>query len=284
MQTKTEWRSGLCLIRSAFVLVFAIGLAQTSWAWGETGHRLIARIAGKMVSPASREEIADILQGKSMAEVALWADQIKGERPETAVWHYVKFSAVRDAEESIPDLDSSSVLSAIPQLTCRLENYGSSDSDRREALMFLIHLAGDLHQPMHCAPDGDVGGNAVSVTFFDKETNLHKVWDSYLADELHGSEDEKLAALEQFWGATRESDQESTDIIHWATESNRVARRYAYVLPENHQLGDRYVKNNLRPCSRQIWLAGIRLARLLDAIFNKTAEVQLTACSAVYQR
>ncbi|MBU1105738.1 MAG: S1/P1 nuclease [Candidatus Riflebacteria bacterium] len=277
MKTRTEWRLWSYGIRLAFVLLFGLGLTQTAWAWGETGHRLIARIAEKMITPSTREEIGRILKGKSMAEVALWADQIKKERPETAVWHYVKFSSAREWEESTPELGGSSVLSALSHLTDQLQNSGVSDSERREALMFVIHLVGDLNQPMHCAPDGDFGGNTVAVSFFEKETNLHKVWDSCLLDELQGSENEKLAALEHVWGAITESERKSADFTSWAAESNQVARWHAYILPENHQLGDSYVRNNLRSCSRQIWLSGIRLANLLNSILNRVDEVHLTA-------
>ena len=261
-------------------MVFALGLTQTGWAWGGTGHRLIAGVAAKMIAPSTREEVDRLLEGKSMADVALWADQIKKERPETAPWHYVKFSAAREWEESTPVLDGPNILTAVSELTDRLRNSSLSDSERREALMFVIHLVGDLHQPMHCAPDGDVGGNAVSVSFYDKETNLHKVWDSYLLEELPGSEDEKLTALEQSWGDIRESDRGSADYISWATESNQVSRRHAYLLPDNHQLGDTYVRDNLRSCSRQVWLAGVRLANLLDATLCRPDGVNLAAFTA----
>src|SRR5262249_48901498 len=112
---------------------------------------------------------------------AFWADEIRDRRPETARWHYVDiplaahdYQPARDCQRT-PRGDC--IIAALERERAVLADHGATDQRRSEALRFVVHLIGDLHQPLHCADDGDHGGNAVDVTFLGRPERLHAVWD-----------------------------------------------------------------------------------------------------------
>ena len=166
-------------------------------AWGKTGHRVIAAIADTQLSGLSRAHIEQILgPGESLDEAANWPDEMRSAPGEfwqrTATpWHYVTLNGII-YDHAPPEGDA---LGALGRFSKTLQDPSASRTEKQLALRFIVHLVGDLHQPLHVGKCCDKGGNDVKVTWFGKPTNLHAVWDSQLVDDEQLSFTELAAKL-----------------------------------------------------------------------------------------
>jgi hypothetical protein len=267
------------LILASVLLVF--GAAGTALAWGDEGHRIVAEIAEQYLKAGTAHQVRELLaleNATTLAEVSTWADKIRGQRRETARWHYVNIPihppagtpAAYDAARDCPNGDC--VVAKIDELAAVLGDKAGHDSrDRLEALKFVVHFVADVHQPLHAANDGDRGGNDVRVTFMGRQTNLHAVWDTGI---LFAAEigDERAYAL-QLARSIRpiELDQwRDGSATTWATESNDIARRLIYgEWPHGPDaLRGSYAETALPVVSVQLEKAGVRLAAVLNAILR----------------
>src|SRR5438067_7271320 len=167
-------------------------------AWGKTGHRVVAAIADTQLSGLARAHVREILGVESLDEAANWPDEMRA-APEpfwqkTATpWHYVTLNGIT-YDRAPPEGDA---LEALNHFRAVLEDPKASLADKQLALRFVVHLVGDLHQPLHVGKCCDRGGNDVKVTWFGKPTNLHAVWDSQLVDDEQLSFTEMAAKLER---------------------------------------------------------------------------------------
>src|ERR1700719_2925000 len=161
-------------------LIGVLGCTLPIYAWGPEGHDLIARIAETQLTPEVHSKVAAILgPGVSMVSVASWADETRRSRPETAPWHYIDIpigQRHRDMARDCPKGDC--VIQKIEDFEAILRDPNAPAPQRREALMFVIHFVGDMHQPLHSSDNKDKGGNDVRVMFNDRNMNLHSLWDS----------------------------------------------------------------------------------------------------------
>jgi hypothetical protein len=250
------------------VLGLAVLFATPAAAWGPLAHRVIARVAARHLSPAARHEAARLLGGASLADVSFWADEIREQRPETARWHYVDIP-VR-ADDYRPGRDcrltprGDCIIAALERELAVLADHAASDARRAEALRWVVHLVGDLHQPLHCADDGDRGGNEVHVTLLGRPDNLHAVWDGGLlsASGFRAPDWEERVARRVAGGDP--AARSAGSVVDWALETHRVAVDHAYVIPASHRLGRRWVDVNVPIVERQLAVAAVRLARVLN--------------------
>ena len=166
-------------------------------AWGNEGHRVIALIAADRLTPVARAEVAALLGGDardSMESASTWADYIRLSRPETAPWHYVNIEVSASGYNAATDCPADNCVVAQVQKDARIvADRQLATPVRAEALRFLIHFVGDLHQPLHCADNHDRGGNEVAVLIGAEQTNLHAVWDTDVVAEL-GQDPEHVAS------------------------------------------------------------------------------------------
>ncbi|KAH0565671.1 hypothetical protein GP486_000927 [Trichoglossum hirsutum] len=149
--------------------------------WGTLGHRTVAYVAQKRLSSAGASYLAQLLQDEDVSDAALWADQIKRQRPQTSGWHYI------DAHDDPPNkcgvnykrdcTKTGCVVSAIVDMTSRANDPSLSFDDHQEALKFLLHFIGDIHQPLHTEAEAK-GGNGIKVLFGRRHTELHAIWDT----------------------------------------------------------------------------------------------------------
>ncbi len=271
------------------VIGFNLG-AISGFAWGPAGHEIVGYIAEQHLTPATAHLIHDLLNtGNTNAEIhiadsgiANWPDFIRRDRPETAPWHYVDIPF--DADKYEPERDCQQhggcVVEAIERFRHVLGDRQTNATVRIEALKFLVHFVGDVHQPLHCAErHGDHGGNLVLVNWPGNPValKLHAVWDGSLVEKyLH---DRQVTALEyanqlnhavttaQFrtWNTGTPAD--------WALESHRSAITEVYAtIPEDshaHALDDTYITTGQRLVAEQLIKAGIRLAYLLNKFSTK---------------
>jgi hypothetical protein len=237
-------------------------VTATGSAWGTTGHQIIAELAQRRLSAAARAQVTTLLHGATLASVASWADDVRSSRPETARWHFVdipreasRYDAARDCA---PEAQGDCVIAAIERFRQVLADRRRPESERAEALKFLVHFVGDLHQPLHSIDDHDRGGNGVPVTLFGQPTNLHAVWDSGLIAHTGLGVAEYVARLE-----ASDVDASGTP-ISWAEEAHRAAVDHAYVIPADRRLDEPYYDANRPVVDLQLARGGARLARLLN--------------------
>ncbi len=242
-----------------------------AYGWGPEGHDLVARIAEAQLTPAVRAEVDAILgPGVTMASVSSWPDNIRRQRPETAAWHYIDIPIDRAHRDMARDCPKDNcVIPKIEEFEAVLRDPAASPTARREALMFVIHFVGDLHQPLHSSDHKDKGGNDVRVEFNGRATNLHSLWDSGLLGRM-GAENELfpvwLADAEKHAGKWSKGSVED-----WVEQSHRAAVKMVYGrLPAGVSpgapapIGPAYRKKADALIREQIEKAGDRLARALN--------------------
>lgn len=239
-------------------------------AWGPEGHDLVARIAEAQLTPAVHARVVAILgPGATMASVSSWADQIRRGRPETAPWHYIDIPITQahlDMARDCPKGDC--VIAKIADFRKILADPATPPPARREALLFLIHFIGDMHQPLHCSDNHDKGGNDVHVQFFDRPANLHSVWDGFLLNRM-GSEDQLFPLLSAESARHKKKFAKGT-VEDWAEQSHKAAVKIVYGKLPNAAQGqtaalDARYETAADPLIRlQIERAGARLAHVLN--------------------
>lgn len=250
-------------------LVVVLTVPSTSFAWGRVGHQVIANVAQQRLSPAARKGVASLLKGATLASVSNEADDYRNNHPETERWHWVdipittiRYDATRDCQ-NVPG-EGDCILAEIDRLVATLKDASRPDEQRVQALKFLVHFVGDLHCPVHAVNNHDRGGNYLRVTLFGRPTNLHSVWDSGLITEGGFNVTSLTKAVEEL-GASVEPGGTPVD---WAEEAHDVARDVAYAIPPNRALSYAYLNAAIPSLKVQLLRGGIRLAALLNEIFE----------------
>src|SRR3954463_3056035 len=174
----------------AILLLLLLSIPAHVFAWGRDGHAIVAQIAESRLTPKAKAAVDELLGKQTMSGVSSWADQIRKERDETATWHYVDIPYEMRAYDAARDgKNGNNVIDKIVDFANVLNDRTRPAADREEALKFLIHFVGDIHQPLHSAErNEDKGGNFRLVFFLDEPqaVNLHKVWDSVLLKHMMG--------------------------------------------------------------------------------------------------
>jgi len=251
----------------SLIILSLMGI-QTASAFGKTGHRVVGEIAERHLTAAARAKVKTILGMESMAEVSTWADENKSNpskywQKESGPLHYINVPKGKSFENS-PRNPAGDVLSAYESFMATLKSKDSSKAEKAHALKFLIHIVGDMHQPMHFGHARDHGGNRVTVIWFREVTNLHSVWDTHLI------EGEKLSFTEWANSLDKASpDQvaryQKANVMDWVHEG--LALREGI-----YEVGDRNFSWNYvykyRPLVReQLLKGGLRLAGILNKLY-----------------
>lgn len=248
-------------------------------AWGATGHKIVAQIAYDHLTPKARAEVDKLLAGSSLAEFSVWADQIKSD-PKWAwskPWHFADMEP--DAKSFSMDHDcpaNGCVVKGIQKYTAVLASGSAKQEEKVEALKFLVHFVGDIHQPLHVGNKSDKGGNGIEVQLFSRKTNLHSVWDDGIIKRRGMDFEVYTRKLEE--GLTPEKRKVFVavmDPIAWATESHDLAQKDAYRSKGQHiksgdTLGDEYCDHSQPIVDEQLTKAGLRLAAMLNKIYDPT--------------
>jgi nuclease S1 len=257
---------------AASLLFGALFLPAAALAWGSHSHELVAEIAARHLEPTARGEVERLLGDRAdlaMRDVATWADQIR-EQPkfrDTGPMHYVNFErgvCRYDARRSCRN--GRCVVAAIGDYVKRLADRNASDHDRAEALAFVIHFVGDIHQPLHAGWRDDRGGNDVQVRVGRKGTNLHALWDDALARQARLRVREHADKLLATPLAKEQLSWQDTAPVAWAVESCRLIADDLY--PQSPDIDETYLKRTLPIAENRIELAGRRLAVLLNTILR----------------
>lgn len=196
-----------------------------------------------------------------LTAVATWAED-QGARPAgSRRWHFVEIPLSVDRYDQARHCpDNNCVVEKINTYKNQLSS--KKQNERIEALKYLVHLVGDLHQPLHCSDNNDAGGNKTSVSFFGQSTNLHKVWDGDLIDWTGLNETDYVNKL---WRSKLPT--ANYWIPEWVNESHELAR-YAYKFGNDKKLGDSYYKTMLPRVDAQLARGGVRLAYVIEYGFG----------------
>lgn len=161
----------------SLLLFFAMAITSVLQAWGPTGHRTIGAIAENHLSKKARKAVQRILGDESLAIAGNWMDDVRSDDvyDQTHDWHWVTIPDGSTYEVSAKNPDGH-VVEAVERMKMLLRSDTATASTKRTALRFLIHLVGDMHQPLHVGRGDDKGGNDFQLTWFKKGTNLHRVW------------------------------------------------------------------------------------------------------------
>lgn len=273
----------------AYIVGIVLVAASPLLAWGGEAHQAIALIAEERLSADAKAGIRDLLGADaniSDAEIASWADQIKRERRDTAPLHYVNIPADSSGFDADRDGNNgANLIDAIGRFEAVLKDRTQPKESRAEALKFLVHLVGDLHQPLHCAErDGDKGGNLCRVYFLERArlTNLHTVWDTDLVRQYVGRTRiaEYSQALNESVTANDAKSWEGGTVKDWANETFWIAADKVYVgVPASEpplRLDERYVDSQMPIVELQLRRGGIRLAALLNRALSTASTTKPT--------
>jgi hypothetical protein len=258
-------RSNITTILIAFFIFFN---ANANPIWGPTGHRTTGEIAEKHLTKKARKAIDKLLNGESLAFVSTYGDEIKSDRKYDSfyTWHYINMplDSNYEASEKNPKGD---LVTGINKCIEVLKDEKSSNEDKVFHLKMLVHLVGDLHQPMHIGRVEDKGGNTIQVQWFGKGTNLHRVWDENMIEEWNMSYDE-LADNAQHLSKEQIKVIQQGSVVDWVHDTHKFSKIAYESVEVGENLRYEYNYNHFAMLRSQLQKGGIRLAKLLNDIFG----------------
>jgi len=270
------------LLRTA---VTTILMSCLCWGWGREGHQVIATVAEDHLNETTKVMIQSLIGNNHLYSISSWADDIRKDHRETGPWHYVNIplGSAYDASRDCPP-PNSCVVQKIEEFLKVLTDKNASREQRGEALKFVVHFVGDIHQPMHAAKEAE-GGNGVHVRFLENDRcdpydcNLHGVWDTSMILRAGLKPDDYAERLEKLTKSEHLAAQDGGTPEQWANESVRLAQT-AWV-QDGANLDEGYYQREIKVVDRQMALAGLRLAKLLNDTIGKMTPRDFDSKSAM---
>ena len=239
-------------------------------SWGKTGHRIVGEIAERQLTKEVKEIVYDILDGESLSSVSTWADEMRSnpDFDKFSHWHYVNLPL--DKEYPEVKHTKANVVTIIERCVAVLKSPSSDKEMKKFYLKYLVHLVGDLHQPMHTGRYEDYGGSKIYLTFkgrkgSDNRTNLHVLWDTNLIDDFKMSYTEWSNHLQNKY---RKEVVKQSNTLEWTFESHWWARDIYKNTPDGSYLSYDYVYKYQPVLEKRLYYAGIRLGNLIQDIFG----------------
>lgn len=254
------------------ILLTAVLLILTSW--GYTGHRTIGKIAENHLNNKAKAAIKALLGDTSIADACTWADDARREPAfkETGDWHFLNLPLglnYQQFKQQVDTISKGNVYSALLNAEKTLRDPKTNHQQQVYALKFILHLVGDLHQPMHISRAEDKGGNTIQLNYEEKGTNLHSLWDTKLL-EHQGLNYTQLAEKYDQVNDAEVKQWQSEPVMQWIWESYQISSAlYAEVDDMNKRvIDDAYYQKHLPTIQKRIQQAGIRLAGVLNEIYK----------------
>ncbi|WP_248722613.1 S1/P1 nuclease [Seonamhaeicola sp. ML3] len=241
--------------------------AKSEYDWGSTGHRVVGEIASKHLKTRAKRAIKKLLKKESLALVSTFADEIKSDPRfnEFYTWHFINMpmDETYDPSKRHPDGD---LVSGIETCIKVIKSETSPNEDKAFYLRMLIHLIGDLHQPLHIGLKEDRGGNDFNVQWFYKDSNLHRVWDTEMID-TYGMTYTELANNAGFKSKKDIKKLQKGSIIDWVNETHELTKEVYNSAKFGDNLRYNYSYLHFKKVRSQLYIAGIRLAKVLNDLF-----------------
>lgn len=263
------------MFRSLFVLLLLLLGTDAAHAWGERGHRLIGELAERRLSPAARAQVRLLLRNErdpGLAGVSIWADDLREmPRQEWSVpLHFVniqdracRYAAARDCRKG------ACVVGAIQRYARRLADPALSRNKRAEALKFLVHFVGDVHQPLHAGHRPDQGGNTFQISLrrpgrAPEATNLHSVWDYFILADVGEPFERHAQRLQAELPRASGSPFVPADAARWAEHSCRLTNAGGFYPPRPGKLSVDYLRSARPLAEARLKEAAIHLAQVIE--------------------
>ncbi|KAM7530704.1 hypothetical protein LguiB_034114 [Lonicera macranthoides] len=283
------------------IIFISIGFIGVD-GWSKEGHIMTCQIAQGLLEPEVAHTVKMLLPeyaNGDLSALCVWPDQIRHwfKYRWTSPLHFIDtpdqactFDYQRDCHgpHGVKDM---CVAGAIQNFTSQLSHYNHGTSDRRynmtEALLFLSHFMGDIHQPMHVGFTSDEGGNAINLRWFGHKSNLHHVWDREIiltaASDYYGKDMDLLQQDIQanfthgIWSNDLSSWTDCNDlsscINKYAEESIKLACKWGYKSVQSGEtLSDVYFNSRMPIVMKRIAQGGARLSMILNRVFGHSHE------------
>lgn len=251
-------------IRLISLALFIVS-TKNLWAWGPEGHKMVAEIAREHLSTATRDSVEKYLGVVNFEEASVWMDEVKS-KPEydyMKPWHYVNVERdktyVKNADGNIVNV----LLKVIEQLKNRRKQ---SITETGVQLKMLFHLVGDIHQPLHVGYGEDRGGNDIRLKFLKRQSNLHRVWDEDIITEKNIRLKDCLALEATLTEAEKKAGHQTSPLAWMAQSRALLPEVYAF---QDNAITQAYIDKNAIVVEKQILIAGLNLAAVLEEIFKK---------------
>ena len=256
----------------ALAAALALAHPAPSLAWGQTGHRVVGQIADSLLTDEARRGVAAILGTEDLAEASTWADFMRSSperfwQEEVSPWHYATVPVGKSYAEVGPPPQGDAV-TALARFRAELLDPRTPPARQELALRLIVHIVGDLAQPLHVGDGTDRGGNDVKVEFFGQPTNLHSVWDSGLIDRQQLSYSEMARWLLRATDIAEARPWMTTDPVAWVDEAAAIRPT---VYPDAAKLSYDYAWQHDALLKTQLTKGGVRLAAYLNALFADQA-------------
>ena len=246
-----------------------LGCSLMSWSWSKKGHDVTAYIAEKHLTPKAKAAVDSLLEGKSMVYWANWLDNAS-HTPEYAyskTWHYKNVNKGVRYEEMAPNPNGDAV-TAIKSRIEILSDPAAPFADKQLALKMLVHIVGDLHQPMHMGHATDLGGNRIKIKFFGRDKNLHTIWDGDLVESAHKwSYSEWQEQIDRV-SPEAEAAYVAGTVDDWAKQTVAIADEVYDAMPQGTDISYNEIARWTPIIENQLLAAGLRLASILNAIYE----------------
>ena len=261
------------MIKGLLAMALCFQLSSV-FAWGTTGHRVVAEIAERHLTKKAKKNIGKIIGQQKLAYWANWGDFIKSDpNPEFKKLgnsHFINLNSNLPWADFQLGLESSADEN-LYKTALRIEKSFADKTipmdQKKQNLYFLIHILGDAHQPMHVSSAEDQGGNKIEVSWFGKKSNIHRVWDSDLVDNEKYSYTEFATVLDV--NNKKENEQLAAgELANWLYESNQLAEKIYADIANNANLSYSYVYQNKDIMEQCMLKGGLRLAKVLNRIFG----------------
>ena len=259
---------------SRVTLFLLLALPALAQAWGPAGHRIVASLAERELTPGAHVEVRALLaltHDDQLSDIADWADELRGDPRQRALWrstarlHFVNFTNADCRYAAQLDCpDGRCVVGAIERYARVLGDRARPDGQRAEALRFLVHFVADVHQPLHAGYQHDGGGNGRQVRIDGRGTNLHALWDTPVL-QVRGENWHRHAVRL----AREPAPSVHGTAARWAEESCRITRDDG-VYPRTRRIDDRYLSRMRPVAERRVREAATRLAAFLNGAFDRS--------------
>ncbi|PHS13798.1 MAG: S1/P1 Nuclease [Kangiella sp.] len=238
-------------------------------ALGQTGHRVTGELAERHINDHTKKALKAILGYETLAEASTWADEMRTDPAEfwqktASPYHYVTVPKGKTYSEVGAPKQGDAVF-ALNKFSKIVKNKSSTKEEKSLALKFIVHIIGDLHQPLHAGNGEDHGGNWVKLKFYRKDTNLHRIWDTNLIERRHLSFTEWTNWLDKEISPSDIKKWETNNPLVWIKESVKIRD---VVYPKEESIGYAYQYKNMPVIKMRLKQAGIRIAYYLDELFK----------------
>ncbi len=262
-------------IKKGLFISLLVYLPMSSMAWGMLGHRIVGEIANSYLTKQTKKEIAKILGTESIAMTSNWPDFIKSDPAYNYLnsWHYINLKAGLTEAEVKAHFANDTSTNAFTKINWMIEQFKNKNLSQENKILYLrllIHIIGDIHQPLHVGRPDDLGGNKVKVLWFNSPYNLHQIWDERLIDYQNLSYTEYVSSI-NFTTKEQRKTWQSEPMVDWFYQSYQIAEKvYGDVTQPDEKLGFAYNFKYVTTLNQQLLKAGVHLAGVLNNLFVKS--------------